>query len=56
MLPPIGFGEIELAPCRAVISDLSPLKPRLDLLLGVNVFRDRRLNIDFAEGRVYVLG
>jgi predicted aspartyl protease len=55
-LPSIGFAEIELAPCKAVISDLNPLKPRLDLLLGVNAFTNRRLHIDFGEGRIYLLG
>ena len=54
-LPSLGFAEIELAPCRAVVSDLSPIKPRLDLLLGVNLFADRRLQIDFGKGRIYVL-
>jgi predicted aspartyl protease len=54
-LPSLGFAKIELAPCRAVVSDLSPIKPRLDLLLGVNLFADRRLQIDFREGRIYVL-
>lgn len=54
-LPPLGFAEIELAPSRAVVSDLGPIKPRLDLLLGVNVFADRRLHIDFGEGRIYLL-
>jgi len=55
-LPPLGFAEIELPPCRAVISDLSPIKPRLDLLLGVNVFANRRLHIDSGDGRIYLLG
>jgi hypothetical protein len=55
-LPTLGFAEVELAPCRAVISDLGRIKPRLDLLLGVNVFANRRLHIDFAEGRLYILG
>lgn len=54
-LPPIGVTEIELASCKAVISDLNPIKSGLDLLLGVNAFENRRLHIDFKEGRVYVL-
>jgi hypothetical protein len=53
-LPPSGVGEIELAPCQAVISDLNPLRDRLDLLLGVSAFKNRRLQIDFKEGRVYI--
>jgi len=53
-LPPIGVAEIELAPCKAVISDLNPMMTRLDLLLGVNAFADRRLHVDFKEGRIYI--
>lgn len=53
-LPPIGIAKIELASCKAVISNLNPLKNRLDLLLGVNAFKNRRVDIDFKEGRVYV--
>jgi len=53
-LPPVGVAEIELAPCKAVINNLNPLKNGLDLLLGVNAFVNRRLDIDFKEGRVYV--
>jgi hypothetical protein len=53
-LPPVGVAEIELAPCKAVINNLNPLKDVLDLLLGVNAFTNRRLDIDFKEGRVYV--
>ena len=54
-LPPIGV-ELELAPCKAVICDLNPLKRGLDLLLGVNAFANRRLHIDFGKGRIYILG
>ena len=53
-LPPIGAAEIELASCDAVITDLNPIKKGLDLLLGVNAFKNRRLHIDFKEGRVYI--
>jgi len=53
-LPPIGVAENELAPCKAVINNLSPLGSGLDLLLGVNAFTNRRLHIDFKEGRVYI--
>lgn len=53
-LPPIGVAEIELASCDASISDLNPIKRQLDLALGVNAFKNRRLHIDFKEGRVYV--
>jgi hypothetical protein len=53
-LPPVGVAEIELAPCKAVINNLNPLRSGLDLLLGVNAFTNRRLHIDFKEGRVYI--
>ncbi len=53
-LPPIGIAESELAPCKAVITNLNPLRNGLDLLLGVNAFTNRRLHIDFKEGRVYI--
>lgn len=55
-LPPIGVAEFELAPCKAVICDLNPLRRGLDLLLGVNAFANRRLHIDFGKGRIYLLG
>ena len=56
ILPPAGIAEIEISSCKAVISNLNPLKRGLDLLLGVNAFANRRLHIDFGEGRVYLLG
>lgn len=55
-LPPIGFAEFDLAPSKAVICDLNPLRRGLDLLLGVNAFANRRLHIDFGKGRIYLLG
>jgi predicted aspartyl protease len=55
-LPPTGIAELEIASCKAVISNLNPLKRGLDLLLGVNAFTDPRLHIDFGEGRIYLLG
>jgi hypothetical protein len=53
-LPPIGIAEIELASCKAAINNLNPIKNGLDLLLGVSAFKNRRVDIDFKEGRVYV--
>ncbi|MGH9800679.1 MAG: hypothetical protein ACRD82_09965 [Blastocatellia bacterium] len=38
----------------SVISNLNPIKKGLDLLLGVNAFKNCRLHIDFKEGRIYV--
>jgi len=53
-LPPLGIAEFEIVSCQAAITNLDPLKRGLDLLLGVNAFANRRLHIDFKEGRVYV--
>lgn len=53
-LPPIGVAEHELASCKATVSNLSALRLGIDLVLGVNAFENRRLHIDFKEGRVYV--
>jgi predicted aspartyl protease len=53
-LPPIGVAEYELASCKATVSNLSALRLGIDLVLGVNAFKNRRLHIDFKEGRVYV--
>jgi len=54
-LPPTGVADLEIVDCKAVISNLSPLRRGLDLLLGVNAFVGLRLHIDFANGRVYLL-
>jgi len=56
VLPPIGIDDFEIVSCKAVISNLYPLKRGLDLLLGVNALANRRLHIDFGKGRVYLLG
>jgi predicted aspartyl protease len=53
-LPKVGVAEFELAPCKATITNLSTLQLGIDLLLGVNAFKNRRLDIDYKEGRVYV--
>jgi predicted aspartyl protease len=53
-LPSVGVAEFELTPCQATVSNLTPLRLGLDLLLGVNAFANRRLHIDFKEGRVYI--
>lgn len=53
-LPMIGVAELELPPCKATVSNLSALRLGIDLILGVNAFKNRRLHIDFKEGRVYI--
>lgn len=55
-LPPTGVADLEIVSCNAVISDLTPLRGGLNLLLGVNAFTNRHLHVDFREGRVYLLG
>lgn len=54
-LPTTGVADLEIVACNAVITDLNPLRSGLNLLLGVNAFTDRRLHIDFREGRLYLL-
>ena len=53
-LPSIGVAEHELASCKATVSNLRALRLGIDLVLGVNAFKNRRLHIDFKEGRIYV--
>ena len=53
-LPYIGVAGFDLAPCKATVVDMAPLKLGIDLLLGVNAFKNRRLDIDFKEGRIYI--
>ena len=54
-LPPIGLARIELPPCRAAVSELKHLGLWIQLILGVNAFRQHRLQFDFVESRVYFL-
>jgi predicted aspartyl protease len=54
-LPKIGFGNIELDPCRAGIFEVAKLGLPIDLILGVNAFRGRRLQFDFIDGRIYII-
>jgi hypothetical protein len=53
-LPVIDVGELELPPCKASISNLSVLRFGIDLLLGVNAFKNHRVYTDYKEGRVYI--
>jgi len=54
-LPPIGFADLELAPCRAGVLGVSRLGLPIDLVLGVNAFYKQRLQFDFVEGRIYII-
>lgn len=53
-LPALGVAEHEFASCKATVSNLCVLRLGIDLVLGVNAFKNRRLHIDFKEGRIYV--
>jgi hypothetical protein len=50
-----SIGEIELPPFQAGVLELSHLRFGMQAVLGVNAFVGRRLQIDFGEGRIYVL-
>jgi hypothetical protein len=51
----VGIGMLDLPPFHAGILDLHHLRLGVQALLGVNAFADRRLQIDFSEGRLYLL-
>jgi predicted aspartyl protease len=51
----VGIGNIELPPFRAGVLDLNHLRLGIQAILGVNAFAGRRLQIDFIEGRLYLL-
>ena len=50
-----GIGNIELPPFRAGVLDLGHLRLGIQAVLGVNAFAGRRMQIDFGEGRIYLL-
>ncbi len=54
-LPSIGLAQIEVAPCEAVVRNLRPLGLNVELILGVNAFKNQRLQFDFKEGRIFIL-
>jgi hypothetical protein len=54
-LPKIGFGNLELDPCRTGIFEVAKLGLPIDLILGVNAFRGRRPQFDFIDGRIYII-
>jgi hypothetical protein len=51
----VGIGDIGLPPFQAGILELSHLRFGIQAVLGVNAFAGRRLQIDFGEGRIYLL-
>lgn len=54
-VPDVSIGEIALAPFQAGVLELSHLRFGIQAVFGVNVFTNRRLQIDFGEGRIYLL-
>lgn len=54
-LPNIGFGSVRLPPCQACVLEVAKLGLPIEIVLGVNAFLNQRLQIDFREGRIYVL-
>jgi len=51
----VGIGSIELPPFRAGVLELGHLRLGIQAVLGVNAFTGQRLQIDFSEGRIYLL-
>ena len=51
----VGIGTVDLPPFRAGVLDLNPLRLGIQAILGVNAFAGYRVQLDFAEGRVYLL-
>lgn len=54
-LPPVGFGNVDLDPCRAAVCQVSRLGLPIELILGVNAFVGHRLQFDFIDGRIYIV-
>jgi hypothetical protein len=54
-VPGLSIGEIEIAPFEAGVLELNHLRFGIQAVFGVNVFAGRRIQIDFGEGRVYLL-
>lgn len=54
-LPSVGFGNVQLPSCQAGVLEVAKLGLPIEIVLGVNAFVNRRLQIDFREGRIYVL-
>ena len=54
-LPGIGFGSAQIDSCRAAVFEVSNLGLPVDLILGVNAFRQLRIQFDFVDGRIYII-
>ncbi|MEN3331711.1 MAG: Aspartyl protease [Blastocatellia bacterium] len=55
-MPPVAFGNTALASCRAAVLDVRKLGSKIEIILGVNAFANRRLQFDFKDERIYILG
>ncbi len=51
----IGLGEVMLPPFEAALVDVKRLGKKIEFILGVNAFRDRKLQINFNEGTICLL-
>lgn len=51
----VGVGQIDLSPFQAGVLELGLLRLGIQAILGVDAFSGRRLQIDFSEGRIYLL-
>ena len=54
-LPRVGFGNIELGPCKAVVHNVTRIGLPIEVILGINAFVGRRMMIDYREGRIYLV-
>jgi predicted aspartyl protease len=52
----VVIGRCSLQPFTAGVIDLAHLRRGIQLLLGINAFRGYRLQFDWADGRLYLLG
>ena len=54
-LPRVGFGNTELAPCKAVVHNVTRIGLPIEVILGINAFVGCRMMIDYREGRIYLV-
>jgi len=54
-VPRVGLGNVELPPSHAGVLEWNHPRLGIQAVLGVNAFAGRRLQIDFSEGRIYLL-
>lgn len=51
----VGLASITLEPFRAFIADLEHLRLGIQMIIGINALRNRRIQIDLPAGRLYIL-